>query len=145
MKTIILICVSLALFIRVTFAQENTKITARIFEHKADSLIKIFKYDSASVYYCKAAKLFEQEQNWLLAVKNYRLTSNAFIRIAKYDSSLYYFGLLIDLVERHFKEYNRDDMFEKSDDYINLADIEEKKVKYNNQLSYCNKALELVL
>ena len=103
---------------------------------KADSLFRTFKFDSASVYYCKAAALYEREQHWLSCVKNYRLTSNALLKAAKYDTALYYAHKTLDIAENRFQE-NKEEMFEKSDVLINMADVLEKKGNYKEELALC--------
>jgi len=133
------------LSVQLNFGQINKSEIVQEFENKADTLYKYFKYDSASVYYCKAAELYEQQQNWLPCVKNYRLTSNAKIKAAKFDKALYYSGKAFDLAKRYFKENNKNEMLEKSDILINKADLYENKGKYDQELVTCKEALKLIL
>jgi tetratricopeptide (TPR) repeat protein len=114
-------------------------------EQKADSLFSTFKYDSASVYFFTLANLYEHQQNWLPCVKNYRLTSNALIKAAKYDTATYYAQRALDIVVNHFVENNKNEMIEKSDVLLNIANISEKKEKFEQELNYCQRALELTL
>jgi CHAT domain-containing protein len=115
------------------------------FIQNADYLFNNYKYDSASVYYYKAAASYERDQNWLSCVKNYRLTSNALLKAAKYDTALYYARKALNIAETHFQETNKDEIFEKSDVLINIADINEKMRKFDQELSYCMNALGFAL
>jgi tetratricopeptide (TPR) repeat protein/CHAT domain-containing protein len=145
MKLINLLFFLVILTFQVSFSQVNTTKDVKEFEAIADTLFKYFKYDSASVYYRKAAQFYEKEQDWLTCVKNYRLTSNALLKAAKYDTALYYTNKALTIAETYFLKNNKDEMFEKSDVLINLADADEKKGKYEEELLYCKKALALTL
>jgi CHAT domain-containing protein/Tfp pilus assembly protein PilF len=145
MKTLHFLCFYFILSVQLNFGQINKNKIVQEFENKADTLYKYFKYDSASVYYCKAAEFYEQQQEWLPCAKNYRLTSTAKIKAAKFDMASYYSGKAFDLAKKYFKENNKDEMFEKSDILINMADIDEKKGKCEQELVYSKMALELIM
>lgn len=130
--------------LNLSFGQKTESILLNDNVEKADSLFRICKYDSASVYYCKAASLYEKAQNWLSCVKSYRLTSNALLKAAKCDTALYYTHKALDIAETRFRE-RKDEIFEKSDVFINMADVREKKGKFKEELALCKKAMELIL
>jgi tetratricopeptide (TPR) repeat protein len=145
MKKLYLLPLCIVFSLQINFGQENKNEIAKALANKADTLFRYYKYDSAAVYYCKTAGWYEQKQNWLLGVKNYRLTSNALIKAAKYDTAYYFSRKALDLANKYFQESNKEEMFEKPDVFINMADVNEKKGKYKEELESCEKALELVL
>ncbi len=145
MKSFCFLLICIFCCAHIIFGQMNTTGTAWKYGQKADSLYNIFKYNSASVYYYKAAALFEKQLNWLPCVKNYRLAGNALLQAAKYDTALYYSQKALTIAETCFREKNKDEMFEKSDVLLNMANINENKEKYDDELIDCNKAMELVL
>src|ERR1035437_6940902 len=145
MKYLTLLLFCGLMVIQNTIGQIQVCIEPEKFEIKADSLVQVFRYDSSVVYYCKAAKLYEQKQDWLHCAKNYRLTSDAFIRAAKYDSAFDYSQKAFIISQKHFQENNKDEIYEKADILLNLGNVTEKKGKYQEELLYCKKVLELVL
>lgn len=125
-------------------AYNSTAQTNDPLEHKADTLYKIFKYDSAAFYFKRAAVKYEQEKDWMPCVKNYRLTSNAFLKAAKYDTAWFYSNKALCLTEQYFHENNKEEMFEKSDVYLNMANVLEKEGNYEDELLKCKDALTLM-
>jgi len=146
MKNLNFLFFCIFLLSQVTFGQVKTKSTAVDFEKKADTLYSTFiKYDSAAVYYYKAAKLNEQLFDWLSCVKDYRLTSISLTKAAKFDTALFYAQKAFNISEIYFKESNKDEMFEKSDVLLSLGDLSDRKGKIQEELTYYKNALELVL
>lgn len=127
------------------FGQSGSTYQPNQYRSIADSLLGKYKYDSASIYYLKAAQLYKQESNWLNCVKNYRLTASALLNTINYDTSLFYANTALDLAEKHFRVDNRDEILEKTDCLLILADLKEKKGKYREDLIYCKNALGLLL
>ena len=145
MKYLTLLLFCGLMVIQNTIGQIQECIEPEIFEIKADSLFQAFRYDSSAVYYCKAASVYEQKRDWMHCVKNYRLTSNAFLKTAKYDSAFDYSQKAFSISLKHFQENNKDEMYEKSDILLCLGNVTEMKGKYQEELLYYKKALDLVL
>jgi tetratricopeptide (TPR) repeat protein len=145
MKFIQLLLIFSVFNVQVATSQSGIQDKTKEYENLADTLYKYFKYDSASLYYSKAAKLYEQNQQWLQCVKNYRLTSDALVQTAKYDTAFYYSKRALDLEDKLFQESNKDEMLEYFDALLNMANIAEKQGKYKVELLYIKKALETTL
>ena len=67
------------------------------------------------------------------------------VEAAKYDTAHYYSRKALDLADKYFQESNKEEMFEKADVLLTLADINEKEGQYDEELTNCKKALELAV
>ena len=145
MKLLIFIFGYITLCSSSIYGQQTDTIEISQLEQKATELYKTFKYDSAAHCHFQAAKIYEQEENWINSVKNYRLTAKSLNQAIKFDTALYFTQKALDIANNYFLENIKNEAFEKAETFIVLGDIKENLENYKEELLCYEKALDIVL
>lgn len=126
-------------------ANSQSDIPNKTLEQLAGDLMDHFKYDSAAYCYGNLAEQYEQGQNWMQSIRNYRLASDALLKAAMYENAFKNSQKALMLAKEHVNTANKDEVIEKSDILISMADVNERTEQFDQELSYCKKALDLTL
>ncbi len=112
-------------------------------EKQADSLLKVFKYDSAATHFIKIAEYYKKNRKWLACVKNYRLAGNFYLRSYKSDSALHFIQISLKIAEKQLCNNKFDESLERSDIYLIMGEYFRSMGIADSAMHYYHKALEM--
>jgi CHAT domain-containing protein/tetratricopeptide (TPR) repeat protein len=143
MRTLLLIFFCIVLIFS-CYGQVNNNLKLNDYELRADSFYTNYNFDSAAIFYNKAADYYLGIGFWSKCIKNFRLTGKSLIKDFKYDSASYFLNKALALANANFSCSNVDHMIEKANILLVKVDMNNFKFEYLKGLQNCNDALSLV-